>query len=73
LLRRERTLKVVFGKPGNVSRRVILILCKDMLRRWTCTGGRGRRNEHEKSCFPFYPQDSEENKEGEVKVVFAKI
>jgi hypothetical protein len=73
LLRRERTLKVVFGKPGNVSRRVILILFKDMLRRRTCAGGRGRRNETGKICFPFYPQDSEENTEGEVNVVFAKI
>jgi hypothetical protein len=45
LLRREGTPKVVFGKPGNVRRRLILILFKDMLRRWTCTGGRGRRNE----------------------------
>ncbi len=26
-----------------------------------------------KICFPFYPQDSEENMEGEVKVVIAKI
>ncbi len=26
-----------------------------------------------KKLFSFYPQDSEENTEGEVKVVFAKI
>jgi hypothetical protein len=45
LLRREGTPKVVFGRPGNVRRRLILILFKDMLRRWTCIGGRGRRNE----------------------------
>jgi hypothetical protein len=41
LLRREGTSKVVFGKPGNVSRRVTIFyfLSKDVLRRWTCTGG----------------------------------